>query len=63
MGKTAIRGMVMGGIALVFGLFNFVGQTEAPSPAVELLTYVMLGLGAIGFFGSLIIYLKQKASP
>jgi len=54
--------MVMGAIAIALGLINMATQTEAPSASVQLLTYVLLGLGAIGFFGSLVLYLKQKAS-
>jgi hypothetical protein len=61
MGKSPMRGMVMGGIALLLGLINLSSGGEAPSTSVQLLTYVLLTLGAIGFFGSLIIYLKQKA--
>ena len=62
MGKTPMRGMVMGSIAVVLGLLNLSTGGEAPSASVQLLTYVLLGLGAIGFVGSLILYLKQKAS-
>ena len=61
MGKTPIRGMVMGGIAIALGLLNLSSDGgEAPSASVQLLTYVLLGLGAIGFVGSLVLYLKQK---
>jgi hypothetical protein len=63
MGKTPMRGMVMGGIAIVLGLINLsTNGGEAPSASVQLLTYVLLGLGAIGFVGSLILYLKQKSA-
>jgi len=62
MGKTPMRGMVMGGIAIVLGLLNLSSGGEAPSASVQLLTYVLLGLGAIGFLGSLVLYLKQKGS-
>jgi len=61
MGKTPTRGMVMGGIAIVLGLINLSGG-EAPSASVQLLTYVLLGLGAVGFAGSLLLYVKQKSS-
>jgi len=54
--------MVMGGIAIVLGLLNLSSGGEAPSASVQLLTYVLLGLGAIGFLGSLVLYLKQKGS-
>jgi hypothetical protein len=62
MGKTPMRGMVMGGIAIVLGLLNLNSGGEAPSASVQLLTYVLLALGAIGFVGSLILYLKQKSA-
>ncbi|HEV2186838.1 MAG TPA: hypothetical protein VGR70_06500 [Stellaceae bacterium] len=63
MGKTPMRGMVMGGIAIVLGLLNLSSGGEAPSASVQLLTYVLLALGAIGFVGSLVLYLKQKNAP
>jgi len=62
MGKTPMRGMVMGGIAIALGLLNLSSGGEAPAASVQLLTYVLLGLGAIGFVGSLVLYLKQKSS-
>jgi hypothetical protein len=62
-GKTPLRGMVMGAIAIGLGLFNLISDqtgAETPPASVQLLTYVLLGLGLIGFVGSLVLYLKQK---
>jgi hypothetical protein len=62
MGKTPLRGMVMGAIAIALGLLNLSSGDEAPSASVQLLTYVLLGLGVVGFVGSLLLYVKQKSS-
>ena len=64
MGKSPVGGMVMGGIAVALGLFNLISDQsgETPPASVQVLTYVLLGLGLIGFVGSLLLYLKQKSS-
>jgi hypothetical protein len=65
MEKSARRGMVMGAIAIALGLINFITDragAEAPSASVQTLTWILLALGVIGFFGSLAAYLKQKNS-
>ena len=63
MGKSATRGMVMGGIAIALGLVNLVTDRagpETPPASVQTLTWVLIGLGVVGFLGSLAVYLKQK---
>ena len=64
MGKSATRGMVMGGIAIALGLVNLVTDragAETPPTSVQTLTWVLIGLGVVGFLGSLVVYLKQKS--
>ena len=65
MGKNPTRGMVMGGLAIALGLVNLVTDragSETPSASVQTLTYVLIGMGLIGFVGSLVMYLKQKGA-
>ncbi len=64
MHKGPVSGMVMGAIAIALGLFNLISdQTsiEPPPASTQILTYVLLGMGILGFVGSLVAYLKQKS--
>jgi hypothetical protein len=65
-GKSAMRGMAMGALAIVLGLVNFFTDRagpETPPASVQTLTWILLALGVIGFTGSLVAYLKQKSQP
>jgi hypothetical protein len=65
MPKGPVGGMVMGAIAVVLGLFNLISDqtgAETPPASIGVLNYVLLGLGLLGFLGSLVAYLRQKSS-
>jgi hypothetical protein len=55
-----VIGMVFGLAAIGFAVFSIATRTETPSPGYALLDYGLIGLGAVGFIGSLVAYLKQK---
>lgn len=56
-GKIAL----MGAVATALGLFNMFGYSEAPSQAVALLQYVLLGAGLLALAGGLIMMASAKS--
>ena len=60
MGWNPVTGMVMGAAAIGFAIISMTMRTETPPAGYALLDYGLLGLGAAGFIGSLVAYLKTK---
>ena len=60
MGNGAVRGMIFGAAAIGFALFSIATRTETPPAGYALLDYGLIGAGAAGFLGSLVMYLKSK---
>ena len=52
---------LMGAIATALGLFNMFAYSEAPSQAVALLQYVLLGAGLLALAGGLIMMATAKS--
>jgi hypothetical protein len=60
MGKNPIIGMLMGAAAIGFVAISMATRTETPPPGYAILDYGLLGLGSVGFIGSLVAYLKAR---
>jgi hypothetical protein len=60
MGWNPVTGMVMGAAAIGFVVISMATRTEMPPAGYALLDYGLLGLGAVGFIGSLAVYLKNR---
>lgn len=52
--------MIFGAAAIGFALFSIATRTETPPAGYALLDYGLIGAGAAGFLGSLVMYLKSK---
>jgi hypothetical protein len=59
-GKNPVTGIVLGAVAIGFALISMGTRTETPPPGYAIFDYVVLGLGAVGFVGSLAVYLMRK---
>lgn len=59
MGNPLI-GMVFGLAAIGFAVFSIATRTETPSPGYALLDYALIGLGAVGFIGSMVAFSRKK---
>jgi hypothetical protein len=59
-GKNPVTGMVLGAAAIAFAVFSMATRTEIPPAGYAFLDYGLIGLGAVGFVGSLVVYLKNR---
>lgn len=60
MGKTPVTGMVLGVAAIAFAVFSMATRMETPPAGYAFLDYGLIGLGAVGFVGSLVVHLKNQ---
>ena len=54
--------MVFGLAAIGFAVFSIATRTETPPPGYALLDYGLIGLGAVGFIGSLVASSRKPIS-
>ena len=62
MGRNPATGVVFGVLAIGLAVFNMVSDAsgETPPQSVNILNYVLLAMGLLGFVGSLVVYLKRQ---
>lgn len=62
MGKNPATGLIFGVLAIGLAIFNMVSDAsgETPPQSVNILNYVLLAMGLLGFVGSLAMYLKRQ---
>ena len=62
MGRNPATGIVFGVLAIGLAVFNMVNDAsgETPPQSVNILNYVLLAMGVLGFVGSLVVYLKRQ---
>ena len=49
------------GVTAVWQIYDLSTATEAPSQALAILNYVLLGMATFGCIGSIAMYLSQKS--
>jgi hypothetical protein len=59
-GKNPVTGMVLGALAIAFAVYSIATRTETPPPGYAFLDYGLIALGALGFIGSLVVWLKNR---
>jgi len=52
--------MLMSGVASALLIYQIVSATEAPSQALAILQYALLGCALIGLVGSVVMYAQER---